>query len=596
MRVLPGRSKQGASFKERGLDLGITAVSLALVSLPVVLAFLYIRSYGVDVVFWDQWAMVERFESLFAGTLSLSELLVPYNEHRLLFPQIFMLLLGLATDYNVVAEMYAIQVCSLITLLVLWSAFRGGRYGLLLFAPVAFVLFSYRQHESWLQGMQVAVAFALTFSVISFRLLHLVVGRGTWGGRLCFLGAAASATIASFSFAQGLFVWPAGLLQLLVSPLERKAKARLAILWSVIGAIAWFLYFFDFDQPGYHPKLGFVFSHPIAGLQYFLTLTGSSLFWQQDLALGGGIVLICVFFATLAQVWRAGGLGRYSFWLGVLAFSGLFLLSTTAGRAGFGVPQAVVSRYTSFSVLAVAGLYAILALLVLERRSLLSVGLLGAVSGLVLLSLPASYSQGAAAGQATEDARKKEAFLLATHESQPDDLLTSTAFPDITRLRRDIPILDKYDYSSFSGPNPQAALPPLSELSRVPSPPLAAVDGISGKKAPSSPEKVVPTPGDASSLKVGGWAVDERSKKAAGGVYVSVDGELYPAFYGLPRPDVAQGYGVGAYRNSGFERAIPLEEVGPGRHEISLVVLTRDRERYYEPTQRMLIDIKDGRS
>ncbi len=84
-------------------------------------------------------------------------------------------------------------------------------------------------------------------------------------------------------------------------------------------------------------------------------------------------------------------------------------------------------------------------------------------------------------------------------------------------------------------------------------------------------------------LKVGGGA--------AVGVYVDIDGRLFPAFYGIERQDVVDSLGVPSYRYCGFERALPVSEIGAGAHEVSVVILTADREGYYRSDQKGTLEV-----
>jgi hypothetical protein len=99
-------------------------------------------------------------------------------------------------------------------------------------------------------------------------------------------------------------------------------------------------------------------------------------------------------------------------------------------------------------------------------------------------------------------------------------------------------------------------------------------------------------PEEASYVKVSGWAVDTGNKSTAGGVYIDVDGKPFPAFYGTERQDVADSLGVPSYRYSGFERDIPVAEIGAGTHELSIFVLSADQKGYYPPDQKILLKIK----
>jgi len=78
-----------------------------------------------------------------------------------------------------------------------------------------------------------------------------------------------------------------------------------------------------------------------------------------------------------------------------------------------------------------------------------------------------------------------------------------------------------------------------------------------------------------------GWAVDTPNRETAGGVWVVVDGMVFPAVFGRERPQVASLLGDQRYSVSGFIRHIPLSEIGLGRHRVSLVVLTHDRAGSY---------------
>src|SRR5829696_8497279 len=163
----------------------VAGVSWLLVLIPAALPYLYVRAFGVNVVFADAWDMVLVFRKFSSGRLTFADFYAQHNEHRMFFPRVAELLLGLLTRYNNVAEMYVVVSSFLITAAVLLVAFRREIGLPLIFVPVALLIFSFRQYENMLFGFQINFAFT---------------------------AALGSATIASFSTAQGLLVWPAGLL------------------------------------------------------------------------------------------------------------------------------------------------------------------------------------------------------------------------------------------------------------------------------------------------------------------------------------------------------------------------------------------------
>lgn len=299
-------------------------------------------------------------------------------------------------------------------------------------------------------------------------------------------------------------------------------------------------------------------------------------FWETQLALVGGLLLVGLAVVTLVWLLKDGKLGEYSFWLAVLAFGTAFLLATTVGRVETGAFMA--SRYASFSLLAVIGLYAILSKLATQERSFLAIGMLGAFVGVVVFSMPITYVEGLRAGD--EDKRFKErlAFITYTYETQPDAALAEV-FPSPEIVGSGSRILDELDYNAFAYPS-EPAPPPLSGLSEISSSTGYGIDAISGVRVGENPEEPVSIPGRSAALSVTGWALDSSAEDLAGGVYVEIDGEAYPAFYGVPRESLAERFGP-ELGEAGFTRTISTEEIPPGDHELSLLIVSNDEEGYY---------------
>jgi glycosyltransferase involved in cell wall biosynthesis len=92
-------------------------------------------------------------------------------------------------------------------------------------------------------------------------------------------------------------------------------------------------------------------------------------------------------------------------------------------------------------------------------------------------------------------------------------------------------------------------------------------------------------------LSIVGWAIDARVNGRAGGVYVDIDGKLYPAFYGTERKDVADFFKTPAYRYCGFVRSI--SDLGEGSHRLSLAILTADRKAVYKSAESIQFEVKE---
>lgn len=420
---------------------------------PAALAYLYVRAFGVNVVFADAWDMVLVFRKWSSGKLAFADLYAQHLEHRMFFPRGAELLLGILTRYNNVAEMYLIVSCFLLTAAVLLAAFRRGTgLPLVFFVPVALLIFSFRQYENMLFGFQISFAFTQTFGVLALYLLYSSSRESSRAHG--FVAALGSATVASFSTAQGLLVWPAGLLGLLLGPAATSRKKVFIVIWGIAGLAEWAAYFVDYNTPQGHPPLLSVLSHVGTAVQYFLTLLGSALFWQPSYALAGGLVIGCLALGSFLAMYRSRVLREHAFWISLFFYSLLILVTITLGRAGmFGVWQAAVSRYTTFSILAVASVYTMLAKMILARRSVMGRAVLLVLVGTILLSAGISYRNGIEAGRAQEASREKAAYVLKTYKSQPDARLAAALYPRPETVRRRAPLLERLGYNVFSKPN-----------------------------------------------------------------------------------------------------------------------------------------------
>ncbi len=438
--------------KTRTLDHVIKFFSLLLILLPAAFGVLYVRAFGVSVVDGDAWTVVILFDKWSSGTLQLSDLWAQRNTHRPFFPNIVYLLLGSITQYDNVAEMYLIQVCLFVTLVILLLAFVATidirSSWLFLFVPISLLIFSLKQYKNMTHGYMIKDIFVVMFGVFALFLLY-VLGRRRRFRKVVFVAALASATVASYSGLAGLMVWPAGLLQLFLGPLEKPQKRILIVLWGLAGICVWTVYFIGWDAPG-NSTLFYVLEHPLQGIHYCLNLLGSALFWRPSSALVGGLLLVCLALVGLLLIHKDGRLGEYSFWISLLLYSLLILGAIMIGNARLGVDQgATAKRYSTFPILAVVGIYAMLVKTALERRSIINTVLPVALAGVILLSAFISYPEGIKRGRQERAHNEELAFILYTYESQPDEALSELMRrrPDV--VRKQAPTLQRLGYNVF---------------------------------------------------------------------------------------------------------------------------------------------------
>jgi hypothetical protein len=330
------------------------------------------------------------------------------------------------------------------------------------------------------------------------------------------------------------------------------------------------------------------------------------LFAQQSQALVAGVVLLGLTVGVVLWLLKDRALGDYSFWIAVLVFAGCFALAAMVGRLEIGVQQATASRYVNLSILLPISLYAILAQRVVEKGTAVAVALVVGFVAMVVVSVPGSYSQAIAHGVREKHDRGELAFVLATYRSQPTEVVASLspAFrvakdegeAEVGQIaasaKKTASLLDELNYTVFAPGAQPSPLPATAKLDIERGSTRGAVSRIGRVRATETDRPVTVSP-QASLVSVTGWAVDVRAEKPAGGVYVLVGGNNYPAYYGTSSDDVAKALDVTDYANVRFEADIPVSELKPGVNEVSLIVLTNDRTAYYRLTGQTAIRVKD---
>jgi hypothetical protein len=406
-------------------------IGLALALAPLGLQALAIRLFGVNTLVWDEFYYVDFIRRVRSGQSWLYWLWVQHNEHRVIPMKLAMAPLALATGWDTRAEMVLSLVLAGITILGLWRLYRrAGGEDLLLFAPVPWLVCCLSQYQNMLYGMMMCHYFTLAGVIWALVLLDRRSGGGLAAAVLCGLTA-------SYSIANGLLIWPVGLVLLLV----RKARRGLVAAWAAASVAATGLYFYHFQlPPGSNPV-----PHGLGGLyrvaSFFLAALGAplgagSMDWSRAAGLAVGIAILAV-----AWRWRREALP------GALVLFALLSCGMIAvGRAGSGVPP-LESRYIAYSSLALMGVWMIL----VPRRGEES-GRLWLAGALALLvpGLIAANLWGLRQSRDWWKLRLREKFLLQTWASQPDEALAGLYFvPD---LRRTAPYLQAERLGPFGEP------------------------------------------------------------------------------------------------------------------------------------------------
>jgi hypothetical protein len=339
----------------------VVACSILSLIPPLLTAFLVWR-YTVDVPIIDQWSMTEDLRAFYAGEWGIADLVRSHNGHRLLMSRLILVPLAVLTEWNIRAEVMLNLLAAGALLLVLVAGIRplsanlSWRNPRLLLSATgaALAVFSLAQWENWLWGVQLQVYLAVLFAIAA--LVALSASRLRWG---MFALAMTLALLASFSQGPGLVAWPAGVLLLAVHPDAGGRHVAMLAGWTV--AAAGLLWFYLQDLPG-DAGAGsvsrFILDDPVQVVVFVLTMLGAPVAsftgsaWPPETSLVAPVGGAALIGASGAFAWRLGrhrsaDLRQLLFPLAVTIWAVGVAGQVALGRAQFGLPAAMASRYVT---------------------------------------------------------------------------------------------------------------------------------------------------------------------------------------------------------------------------------------------------------
>jgi hypothetical protein len=443
----------------RGINLhDIAVVLLAVVAcLPAFLMWHWVSKNWVPIPIWDEWHTPgSQFASWCRGTLTITELFSQHNESRKFFPRLLYFALAAFGGWDVRKEMVVsfILVCSLCLLLLLLlrrtpgatpvSIFFGwGLMTSLCFAPVQVQNLLYGiEGEAFFPGVAVVAVAALNLSRVSFRAKVL--------------GNLGLAFVANYTFANGMLLWALGWpLPAPDEAIPRRYRIWWYTLYVLVGAVSVGSYFINYHRPSYHPELASSSTRFWDLLHYFVLWSGN--YFASDFAdpfVLGIIALILsaggLWFAVEATKRRDDWRTFYP-WLLIGTYACVTGTITAIGRLGFGVRQALDTRYVAFSLffyIALFGLYfAIYCSRVRFASPVVRASLLTNatwVIGLITLLWAASYKKNLVGLAAHHKYRIHLLHTLQWIEPIPDNPDLALIFPYVGVLRDRVRLLEKH--------------------------------------------------------------------------------------------------------------------------------------------------------
>jgi hypothetical protein len=571
-------------------------VILGAVITPAALCLAFLRAYAVNVPVYDEWRVVSMFAKLYDGTLTVMDVFKQHNEHIAAVPYAITLLLGYFTSYDTRVPMYlSWLVLCLISLLfhAMTNKIMSHRTWMVtVFIPIPWLLFGLRQWENLLLGIGISIMLANLLAILTFVLL----GK-TESFDIPFVTAIWCATLASFSFAHGLLIWPVGAVQLFVIRgfwgglrRDRLFLVRLAV-WSGAWIAVWSFYFLTFERAlsdMHEANRRTMLEDPVQVVLYYVTALGAPLAHEgiEARLIGTALLTFMALAMGYLALFRRALLAEASVPVAVVLFALASAAAFMSGRVSLGLNQALASRYVSITTLAIVGLY-ILLLYGWQRRVRGGTYLVMLFVGMISFGMLAAYPRGNIEGQGLLGTRTTAAYYLATFDIQSDQNLAGV-FPSPFLIRSLAPSLRENRLTVFRDLPTDLLKLPYADGATV-----GIIDAVNGLVVARQDNRAMLDRARDHTMTITGWAADGTARRAGRSVYLSIDGErMIPTIYGRERPEVAKMLETPSETGLGFLATFATAALGEGTHTITPVLVSADGSRLYLVGHVVTVDVR----
>jgi hypothetical protein len=567
-------------------DWAIRLFLALLAILPAGGALLFILHFGVNLHYFDEWEpdIAGLFVKAHHHQITLADLFAQHNEHRILVPRLLLLATNPLTHWNDFAvltmEWGVIAATSLIFLYLIYRTRNGLSAGslsiwflcnVLIFTPV--------QYENLLWGMGLANVLPTFFIMLA---IAMAISRFAVGVRLivCIILAMA----ATYSSGNGILAWLlVGILLIGYSqPGGMRRRRLVAAVWILACALTAAIYFYSYVRPAGNGQDSI--SSNLADISlYTISFLGGPFAHGVEItasaaAYAAGSIMLALYLAAFVFFFLDRFRQRMLPWLMVGGYAILSALIAARFRAGSGIAESLVSRYSTYAVYLPVALVNLVPMSAADLRKsqpanqqafwkFLLASL--AVALLVLCGFTIASALGDARTIHQINRQTKAVFLLADIFPDDPNLIAPISGDAAQTLGYAL------DLSSIGYLQPPLVTNPDAEKIRATDP--AQTGRLSG-------EFDIATKDSAGKPIAAGWAIDAQSLEPADAVFLTYDG---PAGQSLifsiaqmngNRDDIARKKGNPAYEWSGWVAPLPMDRLPANRKTFLITAWALDAD------------------
>ena len=522
----------------------IIFLACVLCLIPVQYYINLIINNAVNTPFFDDFDSIARFINLFTDTDSLGEklnlVLSQHNEHRMAF-----LRLVAVSVFYLWGHLDFILLCyignaalALIAYFLFRSFKTNGKYKVLFFSPVVFLLFQPQYYDTLLLPTTLLSSFYV--SLFALVTLFFIEKKS----RISFIAACIFSVCTAFTLGNGLLIFPLGLASFCLQRSFRRAG-----LWLLISLLVGIIYFTGYGLPSGHPGVTEALFNIKRTILYALSLTGSAAGFSSfypSFFCGIGIVLYFIFLT--ASKYHKNNPTLYLFFLFILLTIGINALL----RSGQGVEYAFTQpRYKFIAIFPVILTYLSLREIVRGKQGPVWVTLTGLILALVFFTV--SFTLYSPKVEEYSETLKRGLIrwhvdgsgLFYPYPEKASDLLNKLIEKSIYRFPENIPKEFSKSPSAFHENNITRRLE-------------SYIDSIA-----ENDEYVY----------VDGWALflgEKTNRQTTSIVLRSSEHTLAVPTVTIRRPDLATHFRSRRLKKSGFGVLISKKMLQPGRYELGV--------------------------